>query len=60
MKLLSSASKVVFILLAVALVALTFLKIVDAKDFITLAAMAFTFYFSNKGDQSGNLPYLGK
>ena len=35
--------------MAIAVIALTFLKIVEAKDFMMLAAMAFTFYFSYKG-----------
>ena len=55
---LTSASKIVFILLAAALVVATFLRIVDAKDFITLVSMAFTFYFANKGDSASN--FAGK
>lgn len=46
MTILNSASKIVFILLAIGLIFLTVMKIVEAKDFITLCAMAFTFYFS--------------
>lgn len=53
-----SASKIVFILMALAVVLLTAFGKVDAKDFIMLASMAFTFYFSNKGDS--NLPFVGK
>lgn len=45
-KIYSSASKLVFVLMAIALIALTAFGIVDAKDFIILAGMAFTFYFS--------------
>ena len=56
--LLSSASKIVFILMAVAVVALTFADKVDPKDFMMLAAMAFSFYFANKGDKDSD--YLGK
>lgn len=41
-----SASRIVFILLAVALVVLTFTGKVEAKDFITLTSMAFTYYFA--------------
>ena len=37
---------------------LTFMGIVDAKDFLVLAGMAFSFYFSNKGNPSEE--YLGK
>ena len=43
---LKSASKIVFILMALALIALTFLKIVEAKDFVMLSSMAFTYYFT--------------
>ena len=53
-----SASKIVFILMAISVVTLTFMKIVEAKDFITLATMAFTFYFANKGNSDND--YLGK
>ena len=55
-KIYSSASKIVFIILTVSLVYLTIVKIVDPKDFMTLCAMAFTYYFSNKpNDSSGTL-----
>lgn len=51
MKILSSASKLVFVLMAIALIGLTVAKIVDAKDFIVLASMAFAFYFTrDKGE----------
>jgi len=58
MEILKSASKVVFILMAVAVVGLTAFGKVEAKDFIMLASMSFAFYFSNKGDSS--LPFAGK
>lgn len=45
---LSSASKIVFILLALAAIVGFFMKILEAKDFMSLALMAFTFYFSSK------------
>ncbi len=50
MKILESASKIVFILMAIGVVGLTYLGTVDPKDFLMLAGMAFTFYFSNKGE----------
>lgn len=31
---------------------------IDAKDFLTLASMAFAFYFANKGETSQ--PFAGK
>lgn len=55
---LSSASKIVFILLAVSACAGFFLGKLEPKDFMVLAGMAFTFYFSNKGDSSQ--PFAGK
>ncbi len=58
MNILESASKIVFILMAIGVIALTFVGKIEAKDFIFLAGMAFTFYFSSKGEPS--LPYAGK
>lgn len=55
---LSSASKLVFILLAISACAGFFLGKLDPKDFMLLAGMAFSFYFANKGDS--NLPFAGK
>lgn len=63
MNILQSASKIVFIMLALGLIILTFMRIVEAKDFMMLTGMAFTFYFSNKGESNpppGAAPYLGK
>ena len=54
----SSASKIVFILMAVATIAGMFIGKIDAKDFIILASMAFSFYFANKGESSQ--PFAGK
>lgn len=42
----NSASKIVFVLMALALVVLTFIKVLDAKDFIMLCSMSFTYYFT--------------
>lgn len=41
---------VVFLIMAVSVVALTFLGKVDAKDFVALASMAFVAYFSRGRD----------
>lgn len=54
----SSASKIVFILMALATIAGMFIGKIDPKDFLTLASMAFAFYFANKGDNSQ--PFAGK
>jgi hypothetical protein len=58
MRILESASKLVFLALTVTACALTFLGKLDPKDFMVLASMAYGFYFSNKGDTS--LPMAGK
>jgi putative solute:sodium symporter small subunit len=57
-KILSSASKLVFLLLAVTACVGFFLGKLEAKDFMLLAGMAFTFYFSNKGSETNQ--FLGK
>jgi hypothetical protein len=53
MKIFNSASKLVFILMALALIAGLFLGKIDAKDFIMLAGMAFTYYFTR--DRGNNI-----
>ena len=40
-----SASKIVFLLMAIALIGLTAWGKVEAKDFVMLAGMAFVYYF---------------
>jgi asparagine N-glycosylation enzyme membrane subunit Stt3 len=57
-ELFTSASKIVFILLAVTSCTGFFLGKLDPKDFMILAGMAFSFYFANKGDATQ--PYAGK
>ena len=57
-KILSSASKLVFLILTISACAGFFIGILDPKDFMVLASMAFAFYFSNKGETSGL--YAGK
>ena len=56
--LLKSASKLVFVLMAIAACAGFFLGKLESQDFMVLAGMAFGFYFSFKGDSSQ--PYAGK
>ncbi len=58
MTFLQSASKLVFLLLAVTACAAFLWGKLEPKDFVQLASMAFVFYFSNKGDASQ--PYAGK
>lgn len=52
MTLLKSASKFVFILIALTACVCFFLGKLESKDFMVLASMAFGFYFSFKGDNS--------
>lgn len=56
--LLKSASKIVFILVALSACVGLFVGKLEAKEFMILASMAFSFYFSNKGDSSQ--PFAGK
>jgi putative solute:sodium symporter small subunit len=60
MEILKSASKIVFILLALTACVGFFLGKLESKDFMVLAGMAFTFYFSNKGSADPTQSYLGK
>lgn len=54
----SSASKIVFILIALTSCGAFFIGKLDQNNFMILAGAAFTFYFSNKGDT--NQPFAGK
>ena len=58
MEILKSASKVVFIIMALSSVAAMFYGKISGEQFMVLASMAFAFYFSNKGDTTQ--PYAGK
>ena len=57
-KIFTSASKIVFILMTIATIIGMFYGRIDAKDFMILASMAFSFYFANKGEN--NQPFVGK
>jgi hypothetical protein len=48
LNILSSASKIVFIMLALTTCAAFLWGKMESKDFMLLAGMAFAFYFSNK------------
>ncbi|MCL5667352.1 MAG: hypothetical protein M1383_06305 [Patescibacteria group bacterium] len=61
MDILTSASKTVFVLMALATIAGLFLGKIDPKDFMILASMAFSFYFAYKGSSAPNEPpFAGK
>lgn len=57
---LASASKIVFLMLAFTACVGFFMGILESKDFMVLSMAAFTFYFANKGEVKGKLPYAGK
>ncbi len=58
MEILKSVSKVVFVLMALATIGALFLGKISGDQFLLLAGMAFSFYFSNKGDTTQ--PFAGK
>lgn len=62
--LLTSASKIVFLMMAIGIHAALFTGHITGEQYLVLASMAFTFYFSNKGDTpaagSASAPYAGK
>lgn len=53
-----SASKIVFILMAVSACSGFFLGVLGEDNFMFLAGMAFSFYFANKGEPTER--YAGK
>lgn len=55
---LKSASKIVFIVMTISVIAALFYGKITGDQFMVLAGMTFTFYFANKGD--ANQPYAGK
>lgn len=57
-KVFESASKIVFIMMAVGVHAALFTGKITGEQYMVLAGMAFTFYFANKGESSQ--PYAGK
>ena len=58
MEILKSASKVVFVMMALATIGALFIGKISGDQFLLLAGMAFSFYFSNKGDTTQ--PFAGK
>lgn len=58
MDILKSASKLVFVMMAVGVHAALFTGKISGEQYMVLAGMAFTFYFANKGTAETN--YLGK
>lgn len=63
MSLLSSASKIVFIAMALGAIGGFYIGILSENNFMLLAGSAFAFYFSNKGETTPSMsgaPFLGK
>ena len=56
--LLTSASKIVFVLMALGAIGGFFIGMLSEANFMLLSGMAFSFYFANKGN--GDIKYLGK
>lgn len=52
-KIYTSASRTVFVLMTLAVIGLTFTGIVDPKDFLILASMAFSYYFAKSKPREG-------
>jgi len=55
-EILKSATKIVLLLMTIALIVLTFLKIVEAKDFMIIMVSITAFYFGQKT----NVPVIEK
>lgn len=62
MKILGSASKIVFVLMALTACVALMIKVLPVDQFMLLTTSAFAFYFSNKGDGTAvsNSKNLGK
>lgn len=60
MAILQSASKIVFILVALTACSAFFFGKLDQNNFMLLAGSAFAFYFANKGETSKDVPFAGK
>jgi len=58
MKFLKSASKIVFMLIALTVCIGFFIGTLNENNFMILAGCAFSFYFANKGNKTE--PYAGK
>lgn len=58
MKILESASKIVFVLLTITACAGFIMKLLPVDQFMLLSVAASSFYFSSKGDPSQ--PFAGK
>lgn len=54
-KILSSASRIVLIMMAVTLCAALFLGKIDADKFMIALGMVFTYYFAKKDPSSGQI-----
>lgn len=60
MNILNSASKIVFIMMAIGVHVMAFTGKISGEQYMVLAGMAFTFYFANKGETNTEVPFAGK
>lgn len=56
----SSASKIVLVIMALAVVIGLFIHVISEDTFKTALLMVFTFYFANKGEPNSPQPFAGK
>lgn len=54
MRFIKDLKSLITLLLTLALIAATFLWMIDAKDFFAIVLMVFTYYFSRKLDNWGS------
>lgn len=59
MKILSSASRLVFLIITIAVCLFTYKGIVDPKDFMILAVSAFSYYFTKSTPNTPSERSLG-
>lgn len=59
-EILTSAAKIVFILLTITACVAFLLGILEEQNFMYLTTAAFSFYFANKGSSNPKAPHLGK
>jgi len=52
MKILNSASKIVFILIALAVIGAMFMGLISGEQFMVIASMVFAFYFTKSAPSS--------
>ena len=59
-KLFSSATKIVFIAVAFGFIGLTFIGLIEPKDFMVVAIMVFSFYYGKERKNDEDLSQIGQ